>query len=802
MDTSESKTSSNNDFISLFKKELTTFKSSIKNSSSKEYINLNPATVLLFNGLTNPSYGKMDKLQSEFNSIKGVTVEGNNETVDGSDNDEKTHLPLSFLEFCNIEKLRFLNLQYEIDVNKYGTPSILQELEVIGVLIDDLKLFLINDNEIVWKSLRKLSIKKAKIRSIEDGLFTEDFFPQLETLDLSDNCIDALENIGERPLDELILNNNNISNIRITVVGSISKLELGDNKISTIIPLSTFYGLEHLNLAGNQIRSHNEFDKVFSKMFNLKSIVLSGNPLTTDENFKINVFAAMPIVKSGFSSTVFFNGQRMTSEEQQKTHMKLSASNADMLMGEWNEEFEEKQVNTKASKEKEIEKRRRREMKANARLEKRNRVEKELNVSNFYRQHLSSTRKKGFEHALERTRAEEYLQTMRDIISKSRIKQTLEKDIFSSSSSSDSEDDVRTVNDAGEEIAIAEVKIDINKWSEQMVFDKQYPLVCAKVNEAKQKAFNIKFFFGEESTKSKKAVIEIPLSKPHFDSYLSNIFDIMIKYQSTFIQNDKMKLRRWNNELTRKEQEYQQLEEEKKKTITLKTVKREMSDGNLVKRIDEISLRQKNKFVSSRGDQVRLLSQTDKIMQRAAIDKIASTHVSPVRFAHTRSDKFQPPAVKDVKASIQEHIDNVTQCPSANKKFSRSRNAVADEAQKSLRRIIESAPQYNGKAITQKIQKNHGLSHRPSSLVGYARLLEDQNDYVFSTKPRKDSLLPNFFGGVEETKNPDPSVFELLQKTFKVTAQRRRTDIDDIENLKKTKSSIWSKIRFGSKKRE
>ncbi|GAB1224878.1 hypothetical protein ENUP19_0223G0032 [Entamoeba nuttalli] len=792
----------NQQFVEIFEKELIKFKEQIEEGKKKGRIELNPATVQLFNGLTNPSYGTMDMLQNEFEQIKKILIKGNEEESESPEivRTEIPILPLFFLQYCAIEELQFEKLRYQLEINKYNIPEVLITLSLDKVKIDNLREFLVSGGSVVWKQLQYLTILNAGIRSIDDGLFIEDFFPELLLLDLSNNEIEVLENIGERPLEHLKLNNNKIASIRLTVVGSISKLELNDNKISNILPLSNFYGLERLWLANNQIKYFTDFEKVFSKMYNLKDVMLNGNSICADDSFKMNISTVMPIFQTGITADITLNGVKMSKDEQKKVLMRLSSRSYYMLdeILDDNEIQKEKEIGKKQQKEIEMEKRRLREMKANFKAEKEVRLKKELAICNFYRNFLFMSRKTGFEQMEERQRGENYLNYVKTLIEQSRVKQTLSPlEVESDESDEESDIEIQAIEENADG-TIPVFRIDVSKWVEQTYFDKQIPSMVNVMENAKQRSFNFKLFFEEETNRMRKITVEIPLSRKEFTGYFKDVINHFDKHKANFQQNDRMKEERWKRVLKKKEEENNLLEEEKKKVNTFKGVRREMNDGHLAQRIDDAQVRVKNQFIKCEGNASRLLIQSEKNTQRAVLKELEKPKEKG-NLTHHRSELFNKP---ENTSSIEQMIDKQIKEMKGNESKERifsiglCNDNGTEEAKKSILSLINQCKPFDIKSERQKIQNSRGTAHRPSALIGYSMLLKDQKDPVYATRAKVEQEEPNFFGEKKEKEDIDVTMVKMFGVEFPLKAMRKRRGTMR-ENRTIPRRTVASKFRIG-----
>ena len=223
---------------------------------------------------------ELESIDASGNKVTRTTALGTMENLlvlDLSDNPITDYSGLS-----NLENIRYLGLDNTglKDENLDGLKelkslvglSIEENQELSGEAVDKLKLKLSNcvikTSELVYSVRVGKEIVAGNAKELKlSGLGISDLSPLqslnfLETIDLSSNDISNIYHIGVCPSSE-----------RIT------SLNLAGNKISDVSPLNSLKNLETLNLANNEISSVLNL----MNMSNLKTLDLSGNPLTEEQ---------------------------------------------------------------------------------------------------------------------------------------------------------------------------------------------------------------------------------------------------------------------------------------------------------------------------------------------------------------------------------------------------------------------------------------------------------------------------------------------------------------------------------------
>ncbi|ELP85236.1 hypothetical protein EIN_083780 [Entamoeba invadens IP1] len=179
-------------------------------------------------------------------------------------------------------------------------PETLKEVRVDNVEQTVAEEILFSDLK-EWKSLETLYVTRCNLFEIKKGSFTPTNFPRLKFLDVSNNNLTCLENIGERPLDVFVGNNNRIENVNCQIVGSISSISLDNNKITTLCPFGVFLQLRTISFKNNLIEDLDNVKEAFSRLYNLTSVSLDGNKLCDSKIYHIQLAAYLPSTGFGIS---------------------------------------------------------------------------------------------------------------------------------------------------------------------------------------------------------------------------------------------------------------------------------------------------------------------------------------------------------------------------------------------------------------------------------------------------------------------------------------------------------------------
>ncbi|EDR28421.1 hypothetical protein EDI_120250 [Entamoeba dispar SAW760] len=250
--------------------------------------------------------------------------------------------PLSFILTSNVNEL----ILSDIPSTFILTDQISHHLVNLKVENCPFNLGSINTE---WPILTQLVIQKASIRQISPFVFTKTNFPVLKKLDLQHNCIKVLENIDERPFDELILANNHIQRISVPLPGSISLLDLSFNQLTEIKEISTFFNLRELNLSNNEIYFNDEMRGIFNKMYSLTNLHFENNQTV---NYRQLLIEELPSVELGLN--VYIDGLSVQPEERYQAVDKISRLGRSHFEIEKNEEEFTEKIMAIAKSQKEV----------------------------------------------------------------------------------------------------------------------------------------------------------------------------------------------------------------------------------------------------------------------------------------------------------------------------------------------------------------------------------------------------------------------------------------------------------------
>ena len=155
---------------------------------------------------------------------------------------------------------------------------------------NDYKTDVPNSNR-VWRVLEYVNLRDNNINVIDKDI---NLAPNVKTLLLGVNCIKNIENLETLSnLSVLEVSDNKLEEIEAlhTKLGQVTRLDLANNKIRSLVGCSKLYSLVHLNAASNKI---NDLDYVLpaSKLPCLESLNLQGNHITTVVDYRLKVFEA------------------------------------------------------------------------------------------------------------------------------------------------------------------------------------------------------------------------------------------------------------------------------------------------------------------------------------------------------------------------------------------------------------------------------------------------------------------------------------------------------------------------------
>ncbi|ELP85031.1 hypothetical protein EIN_079630 [Entamoeba invadens IP1] len=296
----------------LLKKELLATVDKYVTSVNEEKIATIAAPVVgLLNGMANEVFGDPESFkQTLFSKVAGIHVKNATNTA------KKGEFTLSF-QFCKYIATHHLiidNLHCLIDLQFGELKERLISLSLSGCIVNSLKQTLVLSCEPKWIHLKRLTLKNCGITKIPPNVFNQTHFPKLEVLDMSNNLITILENIVDRPLDELIIANNKINKIRSRNGGNISSLVLENNLVQNIGNLKSFFNLKTLDVQNNKISDYTHLKPTFSKMFSLSEVTFKGNPIVTHPDYRLRVTVSLPAFDFGLSIRI--DGMSLTNDEK------------------------------------------------------------------------------------------------------------------------------------------------------------------------------------------------------------------------------------------------------------------------------------------------------------------------------------------------------------------------------------------------------------------------------------------------------------------------------------------------------
>ncbi|KAL7715942.1 Protein-serine/threonine phosphatase [Entamoeba marina] len=122
-----------------------------------------------------------------------------------------------------------------------------------------------------------------------------------------------IKRIGERPLDVLHADNNEIRVVSCRQVRTLSVITLDNNRIKNLNGLKG-YTIYVYFVKNNLIDRHPSIFQVFNKMFNIEEIYLEGNPTAQIPNYKIEMAKVIPSLQLGLPCSL--DSKPFTMEEQ------------------------------------------------------------------------------------------------------------------------------------------------------------------------------------------------------------------------------------------------------------------------------------------------------------------------------------------------------------------------------------------------------------------------------------------------------------------------------------------------------
>ncbi|EKE42306.1 hypothetical protein ENUP19_0298G0019 [Entamoeba nuttalli] len=271
------------------KNEITKIKQQIDQG---KFIQLTPAVVMLINGLSHPEFSFCD-MKEMAAPIKCLIItqeeDGEDEQMKKENNDI---LLLEFCKYCQLESLKIQNIGGCVDLTKDYIYKNLKTLHLDNIILQSISL-LMNIPTAKWENLEEFSLTNCGLTELED-IFNEVVFPNLRVLDVSNNKIEKINNITERPLDAFIADNNQITSVYISNPLSISVLSFDNNQLMDINIFKKCFNLRELSCANNRILDLSNVQYVFRKMFNIKSIILDGNDICNIDDYRVEICKNLP----------------------------------------------------------------------------------------------------------------------------------------------------------------------------------------------------------------------------------------------------------------------------------------------------------------------------------------------------------------------------------------------------------------------------------------------------------------------------------------------------------------------------
>lgn len=245
-------------------------------------------------------YSKMDALQCEDLESFG-DISGNTQTPIGTSNIIPMHLIFNVNAFRNLKSLTLLGVSPD---NFASLDCLRPTLEVFRVyyskvtsmsdilLCDDIHKTYRPQNLSLksFRMLREVHFCNANLERIDDSVA---LIPNTETLVLNGNAIESIENLQTMTqLMSLSLKENRIAQCLDWHVklGNIVSLNLSQNMIESLHGLRKLFSLVQLDLSGNKISEMTEVDYL-AKLPNLESLLLAGNPLAGDVDYRVRVLS-------------------------------------------------------------------------------------------------------------------------------------------------------------------------------------------------------------------------------------------------------------------------------------------------------------------------------------------------------------------------------------------------------------------------------------------------------------------------------------------------------------------------------
>lgn len=318
----------NSKFTSKLFRYLDDFKNAIVKGDSRE-VELTPPAVMFLNGLAHPTFGKRPVLGEFFRKLRHVKISPEAGEVLGNHQQAALiNLPIGFVSVCSITRLVLSDLRIFINLATPGLAEHLIDLTVTNCTVPSLEAYLGSTQRLVWKRLKTLRCTKCGVSTIGPGIFEAALFPKLQYLDLSSNDIQVIENVEERPLDTLILNNNKIRECYMYFSTNLKNLFVDENSIESLSGFQAMGGLECLSARKNLISALRKEQQSFRLMHNLSELDLSENGVCEKDNFRIELISYLPTLDENMEFTL--NEEDVSRREiGEAMKMKLSRHDTD-----------------------------------------------------------------------------------------------------------------------------------------------------------------------------------------------------------------------------------------------------------------------------------------------------------------------------------------------------------------------------------------------------------------------------------------------------------------------------------------
>ncbi|BFU21582.1 leucine-rich repeat containing protein [Entamoeba histolytica HM-1:IMSS-B] len=291
---------------------------SLRTLNGRNKVRLSPALAMMLNGMSQNEYGDIEKVKNMLEGLHAVKIyneEEVNEEEDVDADDVEAPIPLDFTNKCELDYLGVKNVLCGVDLNHSDIHNNLIKLSFCGVFVESVAktMGLNGEEKKVWSNLKILKLQKCQLTELEE-VFTKENFPELRLLDVSHNHIKKIKRIGERPLDVLHADYNEIRVVSCRQVRNLSVITLDNNRIKNLNGLKRLYNLRVLSVKNNLIdRQPNTF-QVFNKMFNIEQIFLEGNPTAEMANYKIEMAKVIPSLQYGMDC--YLDSKPFTMEEK------------------------------------------------------------------------------------------------------------------------------------------------------------------------------------------------------------------------------------------------------------------------------------------------------------------------------------------------------------------------------------------------------------------------------------------------------------------------------------------------------